>query len=394
METYDVVVVGARCGGAPLATLLARQGLSVLLLDRGERGTDKLSTLYIHQQGVAFLRDWRVLEQVRATGAPPITGLTYRVGDVELRAPGPFVGGGDAAYAPRRSDLDEVLCRAAEAAGVAVVHGASVTGLQEENGRPAGVRYRRAGRWQQARAGLVVGADGLRSTVAKLVSSSSYAVHSKLSCCLYGYWAGLDAGFEQYQSDGLWVGVIPTSGAHVVACYFRQSEFARVRLDVESAYDRCVRTAAPGVAGQLADATRIGRLIGMGDQQNYFRTAAGPGWALVGDAGHHKDSLTARGITDAFVQADLLARAVAGAGSMEPSRLDAALAGYAAERDRRMMPFYRSTLAVARLDVEAERLEELRHVAASPELSALYGAAVAGAMTPEEYRLHSAALTP
>ncbi|MFE2457242.1 NAD(P)/FAD-dependent oxidoreductase [Streptomyces sp. NPDC059402] len=394
METYDVVVVGARCGGAPAARLLAGQGLRVLLLDRGARGSDKLSTLYVHQPGVAFLRAWGVLDEVRATGAPPITGLTYRVRDVVLHAPGPSVGGGNEAYAPRRGDLDAILCRAAEAAGVDVVHEASVTELVHERARPAGVRYRKAGRWHEARADLVVGADGLRSTVAGLVPAESYAVHPKLSCCVYGYWTGLDAGFEQHQGDGLWVGVIPTAGAHVVACYFRQSEFARVRIDVEGAHERCLRAAAPSVAERLAGAERVGRLIGMGDQQNYFRTASGPGWALVGDAGHHKDSLTARGITDAFVQADLLARAVAEAGSLRPARLDAHLAAYARERDRRMMPFYRSTLAVARLDVEAERLAELRHIAASPELCARYGAAVAGALTPEEYRLHDAALAP
>lgn len=48
----------------------------------------------------------------------------------------------------------------------------------------------------------------------------------------------------------------------------------------------------------------------MADLPNFFRRPYGPGWALIGDAGHHKDPTLARGISDAFCDADLLANAV------------------------------------------------------------------------------------
>ena len=56
--TYDAIVVGARCAGAPTAMLLARRGYRVLLLDRAGFPSDALSVHYIHQPGVARLERW------------------------------------------------------------------------------------------------------------------------------------------------------------------------------------------------------------------------------------------------------------------------------------------------------------------------------------------------
>ena len=53
--TYDAIVVGARCAGAPTAMLLARQGHRVLLVDRATFPSDTLSTHVIHAPGVAAL---------------------------------------------------------------------------------------------------------------------------------------------------------------------------------------------------------------------------------------------------------------------------------------------------------------------------------------------------
>ena len=70
---FDAIVVGARCAGAPTAMLLARRGHKVLLVDRAKFPSDVLhSTLLIHQPGSQLLRDWGVLDEVIATGCPPI----------------------------------------------------------------------------------------------------------------------------------------------------------------------------------------------------------------------------------------------------------------------------------------------------------------------------------
>ncbi len=74
---YDVIVVGARCVGAPTAMLLARLGYRVLLVDRASFPSDTLSTHFIKPPGVAMLRRWGLLDQVAACGCPPVTRFRW-----------------------------------------------------------------------------------------------------------------------------------------------------------------------------------------------------------------------------------------------------------------------------------------------------------------------------
>jgi flavin-dependent dehydrogenase len=380
--SYDVVIVGGRCAGAATALLLSRAGYRVLVLERAKPGADTLSTLYIHQPGVARLAAWGVLERVVATGCPPLEHARYQVGDVVVRGRGPEVDGRRAAYAPRRYLLDAILAEAAAEAGADVRHGCTVLALSGDE-RVCGVRYRAAdGEVRTVGSRLVVGADGMRSMVARLVQAPEYLGHPKLSCAYYAYWSGVPAGFEQYQAPGRWVGVIPTNDDQVlVAGYARQAEFDGLRARAAEGYRDIVRETAPDLAGRLAGGQLTGRVLGTGDQRNFLRRATGPGWVLVGDAGHHKDSLTARGITDAFLAAQLLADRLGPAGEKP---LEAGLAEFERDRDDLLRRNYLATVAVARLDVEPQRLRTLRRIQESAELSDRYFAAAAGVIPPEE----------
>ena len=77
MDRFDVVIVGARCAGSPLATLLARQGVHVALVERARFPRDTLSTHIFEAPGINLLARLGVLDQVRATGrrADPATRL-------------------------------------------------------------------------------------------------------------------------------------------------------------------------------------------------------------------------------------------------------------------------------------------------------------------------------
>ena len=63
-------------------------------------------------------------------------------------------------------------------------------------------------------------------------------------------------------------------------------------------------SSVPGCAGPSGP-PRSGASI---ELPNVVRQPYGPGWALVGDAGYHRDPITGHGITDAFRDAELLAR--------------------------------------------------------------------------------------
>jgi menaquinone-9 beta-reductase len=66
----------------------------------------------------------------------------------------------------------------------------------------------------------------------------------------------------------------------------------------------------PELADLLAGAQRQGPIRVMTDWHGYFRRSAGPGWVLVGDAGHFKDFTPAQGIADALRQAKTLAESI------------------------------------------------------------------------------------
>src|SRR4051794_468486 len=80
LGTYDAIVVGARCAGAPAAMLLARKGHRVLLLDKATFPSDAMSTHLVHPPGVAALRRWGLLDRLEATGCPPIRWYSFDFG--------------------------------------------------------------------------------------------------------------------------------------------------------------------------------------------------------------------------------------------------------------------------------------------------------------------------
>ena len=106
---YDVIVVGARCAGAPLAMLLARAGHKVALADRASFPSDTMSTHFLWQRGAARLKAWGLLATAAGTGCAPIRQITFDTGPVQLTGIGPAVDGVAETYCPRRTVLDALL---------------------------------------------------------------------------------------------------------------------------------------------------------------------------------------------------------------------------------------------------------------------------------------------
>ncbi|MEK0100250.1 NAD(P)/FAD-dependent oxidoreductase [Streptomyces sp. A475] len=382
---YDAIVVGARCAGSPTALLLARAGHRVLLLDRASFPSDTLSTHVVHQPGVAALARWGLLDRVRASGCPPVDRVVYEVADIRITGGARGLAGQRAWYAPRRHVLDAVLVESAVAAGVEFRGGCTVRNLlRDATGRVSGVEFRHRGRTPREHAALVIGADGMRSTVARLCDAPYTVRHPRLTCAYYTYWDSVGTDMELYERQGGWVATVPThGGASLVLAYFPQRRFDDIRADSGPAYAEQIRATAPGLAARLVGTRPLERLRGSGDQRNFFRRPAGPGWALVGDAAHHKDSITARGITDAFTQAETLVRHAGPRLVGSPPGLDRALRAYERECESLLAPGYRATLSAARLHLSEQRLSVLRAVSSDPELTSIYLDVFAGITTAE-----------
>ncbi|GAB3555617.1 flavin-dependent dehydrogenase [Actinopolyspora lacussalsi] len=376
---YDVIVVGARCAGASTAMLYARSGHSVLLLDRGSFPSDTMSTNYIHQPGVERLGRWGLLEEIRATDCPPLDTVVYEVSDVRLEGGSSGVDGYREAYAPRRRVLDKILVDGAVAADVELREQCSVTGLlRDDQGRVIGVAAKHGNRSFTEQAALVVGADGMRSTVARLAEAEYTVRDPRMTCAYYDYWEDVPAHFELYEGPGKWVGAVPTNdNTTLIATYFPQERFDEIRKDAEREYLETIQSTAPALRDRLAGKRRTEGIRGTGDQRNFFRRAHGSGWALVGDAGHHKDSISARGISDAFLQAEHLVENTAGVLDA-PEELDEGLQRYEHRRDAELVDGYKATLIVAQLQAKQQRIEMLRAIGADPALTELYFDTVAG----------------
>ncbi|HEX9105564.1 MAG TPA: NAD(P)/FAD-dependent oxidoreductase [Longimicrobiales bacterium] len=349
---YDVIVVGARCAGAPTAMLLARRGYRVLLVDRATFPSDTLSSHFIKPPGVALLRQWGLLGHVVASGCPSVARFRFDYGAVALAGSPPPLDGVVESYAPRRTVLDSILVAAAARAGVEVRPAFTVEEVLADGGQVIGIRgHTRGGVTATERARLVVGADGRHSLVARAVAAPAYRAHAALTCAYYTYWSDVPLEeFEGYYPERRVILVFPTNDGQVCTTVeWPHAEFGAVRTDVEGQFWATVAQ-VPRLAERLRAGRRAARVAGTGDLANFFRTPYGPGWALVGDAGYHKDPLTAQGISDAFRDAQLLAEAIdAGLSCRQP--IVEALADYHRRRDEAAMAMYELTCQRAALDM-------------------------------------------
>jgi flavin-dependent dehydrogenase len=355
VETYDVVVVGARAAGAATAMLLARQGRRVLLLDRDRYGTDTLSTHALMRGGVLLLSRWGLIDQIVAAGTPPVRATRFDYGTDSVTVAIKPTPGVQALYAPRRTVLDPVLVHAAVAAGAEVRFGVAVAGLlRDDAGRVVGVHGRdRTGAAVAIRTRLTVGADGIRSTVADAAGAATLRVGRGAGAIIYGYWSEVAIdGYEWYYRPGHSAGMIPTNGGEV--CVFAGAPAATLASrnggDLGGTYRRMLAAATGGAGGRLAAARPPGRLRTWVGRPGFVRQAHGPGWALVGDAGSFLDPLSTHGITDALRDAEMLARALA-AGDLD---------GYAHDRDQAFGPIFDAVDRIAGYCWDSDRIR--RHL--------------------------------
>lgn len=348
---YDAIVVGARCAGSPTAMLLARKGHRVLLVDKASFPSDTLSAHYIHQPGVAKLHRWGLLDKVVASGCPPIERQVFDVGPFALRGSPPPADGITAGYAPRRTVLDKILVDAASDAGVEVREHFSVEELVTDGELVTGIRGRsQGGNLVQEEARIVVGADGIRSVIARMVGAPTYHEHPASSCAYYTYFSDVPMpAVELYPRPERMLVTAPTNdGLTMIIAYWPETAFPQVRDDIEGQFMRAVEM-VPSLAERVRAGSRAEKFRGTADLSGFFRRPYGPGWALVGDAGYHKNPITALGITDAFRDAELLADAIDDAFAGRLSNADA-LAGYEQKRNEAVMPLYQMTCDLAKLE--------------------------------------------
>jgi flavin-dependent dehydrogenase len=348
MTQYDGIVVGARCAGTALAIHLQRAGMRVLLLDADKLHSGQpFSTHALQAPGMVLLDDLGVGQRIRAcTPAVHVTRFEIRGHAIDVP-----VAEGSAMYCPRRTTLDPLLQDAAIAAGAELRTSTRVTGLLHEGGRVCGVQAEHAGKTESYRARWVIGADGRNSSVARMVAARDYIQHETERAGYWGYWRkpacwDRDDPWRRFQTvislDATARFAFECDGdLLVMGALAARAEVRAWGQDYQARMHAALR--ASPLTAALSEAQPVGSVVGLLKARFFIREAVGEGWALVGDAGLHKDPTPGHGITDALRDARALAAALVDGRS-------AALECYWRQRDVEAVPLYFQALTMGRLE--------------------------------------------
>lgn len=329
MESFDVIVVGGGPGGCTAASLVARHGHRVLLLEKAEFPRYQIGESLLPSTVHGICRILGVADEMAAAGFTPKRGGTFRWGSnpepwTFTFATSPRMAGPTSlAYQVERMRFDEILLRHAARTGADVRERCAVTGLLAEGGRVRGVRYTDpGGRPREATARLVIDASGHTSRIRGGTGGRREYSRFFQNIALFGYFEGgkrlpqpnsgniLCAAF----ADG-WFWYIPlTPELTSVGAVVRREMAARVQGDPETALNELIAD-CPLIADHLADARRVtsgpyGRLRTRKDYSYCDTAFHTPGLALVGDAACFIDPVFSSGVHLATYSALLAARSI------------------------------------------------------------------------------------
>jgi len=324
-KSYDVIVVGARVAGSPLAMLLAKKGYKVLLLDGAAFPSDRISTHFIMYPGCALLKEWGLDEKLEKEGATKYTQWTACLSDVQvgikkLNETTPFN------LSLKRIHLDDFLRKEAQSAGAEFRQKCKVIDVikDEKTAEPIGVKVKNKenGKVTEEYARFIVGADGPESVIADKLGVPKIADFGKLFVSIYSYFKipRLDSNYgtnglaiPSYCFAGKTMAVLIPHGdrdSATVQLEYPAEDWESTKDDLEGHFWKLLSQYYPSMYTQLKDPKTTHSQFHYRIHYNCLRQGWGSRWALAGDARCERDPITAGGITSAMEDAKLLANCI------------------------------------------------------------------------------------
>ncbi|HET9634313.1 MAG TPA: FAD-dependent oxidoreductase [Gemmatimonadaceae bacterium] len=339
----EVIVVGGGPAGAATAWALARDGIDVLVLDRARFPRDKICAEYLSPEASRILADMGVLDEIERSNPAHLAGMRVRapnglIADGEFASNHGFRAFRDRGLAMRRTILDEIVLRGARDVGARVQEETRVIDIYRNGStRVEGVVVHDPGGKQRTlRARYVVGADGLRSVVARRLGLTKTSRFWPRRIALVAHYQNVqgvgDMGEMHVDYDG-YFGVVDVGGLMNVAVVVPLSRANKI-ADKTAFFEEWI-AARPHLAERFQGAQRITPVRATGPFASTTRRAWAPGAALVGDAADFFDPFTGEGIFAALRGGEVLAPYIAEA-LFYQSDIDEAriLAGYDRARKR------------------------------------------------------------
>ena len=308
----DVIVIGGGPAGSTAATLLARQGLSVTLLERERFPRFQIGESLLPYNNDLFAR-LGVTEELLGSDFHPKYGAFFVTGDgaisyrfrFDLRLNDPY----RRSFQVRRSEFDHLLLRNAEKHGVEVLQETPVTSVDLSNPEKAIVNGNLEARFvvDASGHGAVIGnRAGMRKDVPSLKKIAIFAHYRNVPRP-----EGKDAGNTTVAilQNG-WFWMIPISTEVMsVGLVVDRDHVLQCGLEPQALLERSI-AAAPWVAEQMKNAERVSQVYARKDFSFRMESLAGSNYAFVGDAAGFLDPIFSTGVFLAMKSADMAADAI------------------------------------------------------------------------------------